>query len=110
MPAMLCALALLYLACFGLYHANAKRSAFEWVKASKAGGRCLQAISWGTALLALAGLAHAIGFERGFTIWLGLLSLAGGASLFIAARWPDRHRLSAYGAAGLAVFSAWAGV
>lgn len=107
MASLLTGLALLYLACVGLFHASPSR--FTLTTLGNTGGppQYLRALSWGLALVGLLVLSTSVGFERGFTQWAGLFGLAGGISLFIVSRWPRHHEQSALiaGAIGLTSFS-----
>ena len=64
----------------------------------------MRAASWALALVSLVLLAQPQGWERGVPIWLGLFTLAGIASLLVAALVPHRHVTTAAGsAAGAAI-------
>lgn len=90
---------LLYLACFGFYHAGERRTAFDWLKTSEPARRWLRLGAWALAVVALFLLAQVQGWERGIPIWLGLLTLTGVASLLVSALVPRRHKLTAAGSA-----------
>ena len=88
------AISLLYLACFGFYHADPRRTGFEYVRKQRQLKAWLQLAAWAASAAALFVVADLIGWERGIPVWLGLFMCAGVTSLFVAAVNVRRHVLS----------------
>ena len=85
------ALSLLYLACAMFYQAHEKRTAVAAIRmSSRLQGRVTIA-GWGLAVASLFLFAMPQGWERGVPLWFGAFTLAGTASLLIAALAPTRH-------------------
>lgn len=84
----------LYCACFGFYHASAKRTAFEAIKTSNQNQKMVFWGSWALLAAALLMAASLQGWERGIPVWLALLNLTGGLSLLVTALAPKHHVLT----------------
>jgi hypothetical protein len=98
--------ALLLVACVGFYHARAARTHFDALRRSARRRALLRGSCWG--LLALSAWLFALpqGWERGIPAWLGTLSMAGVASLLIAALAPRWHAPTGFAALGVGLAAA----
>lgn len=102
---LITATALLYLACFAFYHANQRRTAFEWVENSPIRGKAIRYGGWVVAIVGLAVLVAVHGWELGIPLWLAVFVFAGVTSLLISALSPKSHLPSAVASAVLLLFS-----
>ena len=82
---------LLYLACVGFYHAGKTRTVFNQMQVSAASRFALRSSAWGVSIATLFLLSGNQGWERGVPVWLGLITLAGVASLLVSALIPRYH-------------------
>lgn len=97
-----------YTACAVLYHSGRKRSAWSRLRASRALRGAGYAASGCLLILALMSAASGLGWERGIPLWLGLLTVAGMASLLLAITRPVFHLWSLLLMLGLCVLAlAW---
>lgn len=94
------AICLLYVACFGLFHAHPARTSFAAVKESPQVQTGVKTVAWVLLAATLFLTAQIQGWERGIPIWLGLATCAGVASLLIAALLPKWHAVSAAACTG----------
>lgn len=97
---------LLYLACVLFYHAHERRTAMAAVRSSSQAQVRVTLAGWGLAAASLFLFSMPQGWERGVPLWLGVFTLAGAASLLIAALAPKRHVATGVAAMVVAVLSA----
>ena len=88
------AVSLLYLACFAFFHADPRRTGFDYVRRQPHLKAWLQLAAWAAIAAALFVLADFVGWERGIPVWLGLFICAGVTSLFVAAVNVRRHMMT----------------
>lgn len=79
---MLSGLAISFLAWFGLFHANPRRSAYSMLSKSKQRARLTRLVSSALFILALWPCVMALGLERGIALWLGVIVCAGTIFMF----------------------------
>jgi hypothetical protein len=96
---------LLYAACALLYQADDRRSAFAAIRTSRPKRYGLRGIAIALCVLTLFMVAPLQGWERGVTLWLGLISLVFVAGLFLAAQKPDWHPPVALAVGGIGMVS-----
>ncbi|MEL6934321.1 MAG: DUF3325 family protein [Pseudomonadota bacterium] len=102
---IIAATALLYIACFGFYHANKRRTAFDWIKATSTRRKVTRYSGWLIAFGALGLLVTQFGWELGIPLWLAVFVFAGVSSLLISALWPKTHIPSAIVSVALLIIS-----
>lgn len=102
---LISSICLLYVACAILYQADDRRAAFPAVQVSRPLRYGLRGVSMGLWLLTLCMLAPLQGWERGVTLWFGLVSLVFVAGLFLAAQKPDWHAPAAFTLGGIGLLA-----
>ena len=85
------ALALQYAACVSLYHADPRRTDIAQVVSSPSKQQAFKGGGWLILLLTIWLLSIQLGVERGITIAIGCVGIAGFASLFVKAYLPNKH-------------------
>ena len=89
------AVGMAYLACVLFFQAGELRTQLAGIKASSNLQSSVRIGAWLLLLLALLLLCLSKGVELGITIWLGVVSCAGGISLLVSALTPRWHWYSA---------------
>ena len=95
------AVGLAYLACVLFFQAGERRTQLAGIKASSNVKSSVRIGAWLLLLLALSLLSLSKGLELGITIWLGVVSCAGGTSLLVSALAPRWHWYSALAVLGV---------
>ncbi|WP_262694451.1 DUF3325 domain-containing protein [Kordiimonas aquimaris] len=90
-------LSLSYLAWFGFYHSEEKRSAYEVFSMSKARRKTTQLFAWLVFFLALYPCAQLVGLERGIALWLALITGTGLLFIFSVQTHPSVNNAMAVG-------------
>ncbi|MEM6415055.1 MAG: hypothetical protein AAF720_10435 [Pseudomonadota bacterium] len=85
---------LLYAGCFGFFHADKRRSAYQAIKSNANLQKSVLGASWLLIISAFVAFCSTLGPERGVPVWLGGVTLAAAANLLIAALFPKPHVIS----------------
>lgn len=85
----------LFAATAGLFHAAEKRTHIARLKQDAKARAALRGVSWALLALFLGYAVMLAGWEIAIPVWLGLLGVAGAASLFLAAISQPWHQVAA---------------
>lgn len=83
-----------YAGCVLLFQSGERRARHPAVRFAKDKMRPVKMAGWALALCSLLPLSTPQGVERGVAVWLGMLAMAGIASLLVSALFPRLHMLS----------------
>ena len=83
-----------YAGCVLLFQSGERRVRHPAVRFAKEKMRRVKMAGWALALGSLLPLSAPQGVERGIAVWLGMLAMAGIASLLVSALFPRLHMFS----------------